>query len=454
MSQSLHKRIACAINDVHHTAKHKVTTKVYKRVHKNVHHMTHALAYHLETLYVAAFAVVMSLAFLGNSMFADTTAKLKTNDTLSYPLMKVSTFACRQQMKHWSQLPDSCKVPLPLIKNANYDIYKNDTEYKNIYTVLWGATYPGQWDMERGDHAGVDIATANGTPLYAIAHGVVTFAGTQAGYGNVVKLMFRYQGTTYHAVYAHMSTIAISKWDIVSQWQKIWEVGNSGSTFGALGGYHVHFEINKDNAGRPAFYYQWCPALQTHTFTQITNGGLCREYREQYSFDPIAFIEHSQKNKPIVIADGHGSADTPTTPKPTPDTTPLPTPTDPTELSNKFLALRSIPAAKLTKEAINFLRDWDVQIVARTSDIMNVGQEGTLTFHITKKGTKQPFDGVLPAGFTLVSANGSINASASSLQYISKGEHTITYKPTTTGRAMLAISIWGQTLAVLSTTAQ
>lgn len=248
MSLPLHQRLACSVRSAHCAVKKKAKAKVHKKIHKNVHHVTHALAYHLETLYVAGLALVLSVAFIGNSMFADTTSKLKANDSIDYPLKHVTTFACRQQMKPWSELPDSCKVPLPIIKNANYSAYENKGDYKNIYTVLWGATYPGQWDMDKGDHAGVDIASAGGTPLYAVAHGIVTFAGTQAGYGNVVKIMFRYKGQTYHAVYGHMSTIDVTKGALVDKGQKIGEVGNSGSTFGALGGYHVHFEINKDNA--------------------------------------------------------------------------------------------------------------------------------------------------------------------------------------------------------------
>ena len=70
-----------------------------------------------------------------------------------------------------------------------------------------------------------------------------------------------------------------------------------------------------------------------------------------------------------------------------------------------------IPAAKLTKEAISFLRDWDIQIVAKTSTIMNVSQEGTLTLLITKKIDKKPFDGVLPAAFSFISADGGIQVS-------------------------------------------
>jgi murein DD-endopeptidase MepM/ murein hydrolase activator NlpD len=50
-----------------------------------------------------------------------------------------------------------------------------------------------------------------------VAHGIVTFAGTQAGYGNVVKIMFRYKNTTYHAVYGHMNSISVARGDIVEQ---------------------------------------------------------------------------------------------------------------------------------------------------------------------------------------------------------------------------------------------
>ena len=188
-------------------------------------------------------------------------------------------------MKPWADLDPSCKVSLPLVKWANYAKYADDNEYKNIYTTLWWATYTDGRDLDKGDHAGVDIASASGTPLYAIAHGIVTFAGTQAGYGNVVKIMFRYKNETYHAVYWHMKSISIKQGAVVEQGQQIGEMWNSWETFWALWGNHVHFEIDKDNSGRPAFYYQGCPALETKSFTQITNGGLCREYREKYSYE-------------------------------------------------------------------------------------------------------------------------------------------------------------------------
>ena len=64
MANQLYQRLSCAINDAHCKAQHKVKRKVNRKVHKNVYHVTHALAYHLETLYVSAFALVMAVAFL------------------------------------------------------------------------------------------------------------------------------------------------------------------------------------------------------------------------------------------------------------------------------------------------------------------------------------------------------------------------------------------------------
>jgi murein DD-endopeptidase MepM/ murein hydrolase activator NlpD len=42
----------------------------------------------------------------------------------------------------------------------------------------------GQWRA----HKGVDFAAAVGTPIRASGDGVVDFAGTQSGYGNVVVI--------------------------------------------------------------------------------------------------------------------------------------------------------------------------------------------------------------------------------------------------------------------------
>jgi hypothetical protein len=38
-------------------------------------------------------------------------------------------------------MPDSCKIKLPIINNADYTTYVNEKIYTDIYTTLWGANY-------------------------------------------------------------------------------------------------------------------------------------------------------------------------------------------------------------------------------------------------------------------------------------------------------------------------
>ncbi len=423
---------------------------IHTHVHKNVHHFSHALAYHLHIIHGSIVAMGFVVWILSTGMFASSAlSKVAPNTSLEYPLKQVTTFACRQQMKPWSELPASCKVSLPIITNADYKRFENVGDYKSIYTVLRWATYPGQWDVDKGDHAGVDIASANGTPLYAVAHGIVTFAGTQAGYGNVVKIMFRYNNKTYHAVYGHMHGISVSRGDIVEKGQFIGELWNTGSTFGALWGNHVHFEINHDNGGRPAFYYAGCPALQTHTFTQITNNGLCRSYREQYSVDPILFIEQSRQRR-IDVAVVHPSPSPQPPVSVTPPTAVTPSPVSPQTLSNNFLTLRPLRVQRLSSDAIEFLREWDVQIVAYSHESMNMKQQWSLTFYVTRKGTAQSYHGVLPVEFTLTSPNNGVSFAQTSVQHMTQGKHTVIFDTQRLGNTTIAISVWGQTLATVS----
>ena len=385
--------------------------------------------------------MVCSFAFLGNGLFASrAVSNLQSNDSLIYPLKKVSTFACRQLMKPRSELEDECKIPLPIIRWWDYLKYKDDPQYKNIYTVLWWATYPGQRDMDKGDHAGTDIASANGTPLYAVAHGIVTFAGTQAWYGNVVKIMFRYKNTTYHAVYWHMNSIAVSKWDIVEQWQFVGELWNSWSTFGALWWNHLHLEINKDNAWRPAFYYQWCEALQTNTFTEITNGGLCREYREKYSYDPIAFIEATRAGTQVALLDRDEVA----TKKP-----PIVVQNINQKLSPWFLAINRLKSERLTRDSQTFIKDQDIQLIANYNKKMNLWQEWTISLYITQKWSAKKFDGPLSSSIAFVSSNAWVSLSQQSLQYMTKWVHTISFTTKKLWKTAIAITFWWQTLASL-----
>jgi murein DD-endopeptidase MepM/ murein hydrolase activator NlpD len=136
-----------------------------------------------------------------------------------YPLHQVSSLECRTQ--EWSTLSPECKLTLPHIRGADYVTYQNEKTYTDIYTVLRGASYTSGRDQAVGAHYGTDIASAKGTPLYAIADGEVYSAEYNSAYGNVVKIKFKYKGEILYVVYAHMNAYSVKAGETVKKGQKI-----------------------------------------------------------------------------------------------------------------------------------------------------------------------------------------------------------------------------------------
>ena len=85
-------------------------------------------------------------------------------------------------------------------------------------------------------HLGTDFAAPTGTPARTIGDGVVTFAGVQNGYGNVVFIKHRNNDET---VYAHLSKILVRQGQRVTQSDTIGLVGSTGWSTGP----HLHLEF-------------------------------------------------------------------------------------------------------------------------------------------------------------------------------------------------------------------
>lgn len=88
-------------------------------------------------------------------------------------------------------------------------------------------------------HLGTDFAAPTGTAVRTVGDGVVEFAGTQNGYGNVVYVKHRNQHVT---VYAHLSRIDVRTNQAIDQGQAIGAVGATGWATGP----HLHFEFRVD----------------------------------------------------------------------------------------------------------------------------------------------------------------------------------------------------------------
>jgi len=91
-------------------------------------------------------------------------------------------------------------------------------------------------------HTGMDMAVAQGTPIYAAEAGVVIVAQWWSGYGNCIIID---HGGGLWTLYGHIKNggILVNKGDTVKKGQKIALVGSTGQATGP----HLHFEVRKNS---------------------------------------------------------------------------------------------------------------------------------------------------------------------------------------------------------------
>jgi hypothetical protein len=111
----------------------------------------------------------------------------------------------------------------------------------------------GLWSS---NHTGLDFAAPTGTPIFAVANGVITETGSAGAYGNrTIETLA--DGTELW--YCHQNSIGVNVGQAVIGGQQIGEVGSTGNTTGP----HVHLEV-RPGGGDPVDPFQ---ALVFHGVT-------------------------------------------------------------------------------------------------------------------------------------------------------------------------------------------
>lgn len=108
----------------------------------------------------------------------------------------------------------------------------DDYVFTSPFGVRWGKL-----------HAGIDLATEEGTPYKSIHAGNVTQAGYNGAYGYSVTVK-NADGT--EVVYAHSRRVLVQVGAHVAAGQVLGEVGNTGASYGT----HLHLEIHAFVGGR------------------------------------------------------------------------------------------------------------------------------------------------------------------------------------------------------------
>jgi murein DD-endopeptidase MepM/ murein hydrolase activator NlpD len=87
-------------------------------------------------------------------------------------------------------------------------------------------------------HEGLDFAGKEGSPVVSVAAGIVTWTGSQTGYGQMVEIS---HGDGFVTRYAHNKENLVVPGDIVRKGDTVALMGSSGRSTGA----HVHYEVYK-----------------------------------------------------------------------------------------------------------------------------------------------------------------------------------------------------------------
>ena len=107
-----------------------------------------------------------------------------------------------------------------------------------VVTSPWGhRTHPIHGDYRF--HAGVDLEASRAQPVYAVAPGVVAFAGWNSGHGKQVELQHDPHLATR---YSHLSGWSVQPGEIVKRGDVIGWAGKTGTATGV----HLHFELRRD----------------------------------------------------------------------------------------------------------------------------------------------------------------------------------------------------------------
>lgn len=104
----------------------------------------------------------------------------------------------------------------------------------------WISSYFGMrtdpFTGRREHHKGVDLAGKAGSEVIAVGAGVVTWAGSRYGYGNLVEVN---HGNGYATRYGHNESVLVTVGETVRKGQPLSLMGSTGRSTGP----HVHFEV-------------------------------------------------------------------------------------------------------------------------------------------------------------------------------------------------------------------
>jgi murein DD-endopeptidase MepM/ murein hydrolase activator NlpD len=157
-------------------------------------------------------------------------------------------------------------------------------------------------------HKGLDLSAPTGTPIYAAADGIVSFAGRYPlresvnwwRFGNVVVVN---HADRFITIYGHCDTIKVRRGQDVKQGQVIATIGNTGWSTNS----HLHYEVRSD-LEHPGAYVPIDPRIYILNYQWTNEANLLvrtRTGKDYKNFDPLPPAFVSKGDVPVRTR-GHG----------------------------------------------------------------------------------------------------------------------------------------------------
>lgn len=247
------------------------------------------------------------------------------------PIEKVPNWVALTEAERkmtYDQLPKSKLINLPdynlsKIKSGKTYTKGHDSE-RNTYI-----TYPvpnlGNYKLDgtenSGSHTGIDIKVPIGTPVRAIANGIVYKVGNQTtGFGKHVVVAHvgmpdperSGQKTTLFSAYAHMNSTSVREGDEVKKGQVIGKSGDSGMATAP----HLHFQVDKSDAPFfPYWPFSWDDVQKAglSSYFEAVKQGVGQSNALKYTMHPMNLVSSYESyvgpqnlvastiNEPIIV---------------------------------------------------------------------------------------------------------------------------------------------------------
>lgn len=355
----------------------------------------------------------------------------------------------------YSQLSASKFITIPTYRNdyltypsANLKTTNSSDKVILNTKITYPTAYAGNYEMNDcgegcGSHPAVDIKTLKGTPVYAIANGMVYNAGTSSSWGNYVVIQHQNvpnpnspsQTTTLYSCYAHMDKLYVSTGQVMTKGQVIGEVGDTGTATT----YHLHFQVDTSDAPwHPYWPFTTAEASAAgYGFWDAVSAGVGKDNVYRYTYNPMTFVQNNLDASATVAT---APSTTSTSSVTTSATTSTSTTTSTATATSTTTSTDEVPESSI--ETVTF-ENMLIDTPAFAQPSQNPEVELSLldgNGNVMSNGT---FDGTMTVSVSDESV-GKLNRSSLTMADFSKGKASLNFYADHAGETTLTVTVAGR----------